>query len=360
MSNRSMQNKVSLSAMHKSWRLLGLLVVAAVALLGCSERPPATSESLEQPPVTDRRLTAVAEGVDGDFPVVVHDLLDRRVRLPKRPTRIISLTPSTTELLFAIGAGSQLVGATEHCNHPPEASDIPRVGGGTLESVSREGLLNAQPDLVLCKWDNHEPLIDMLDEFSIPSLGLGPETLDDLYEEISLLGKVTGHEANAERLIAQMKARVTSLTALVSDIPPEKRCSVFYEVWDEPLMTAGPNSFIGEILQLAGTRNIFSDTDTRYPRVSAEAVVARNPDVILAPSTHATEVSREQILSRPGWEHVNAISSERVYLISGDQVSRCGPRLVDALEEVISFIYPAQYEAMGPCAEPPAVEDAVP
>ena len=156
-----------------------------------------------------------------------------------------------------------------------------------------------------------------------------------------------------ERAIKRM-ARV----GFTSSIPLESRRTVFYEVWDEPLMSAGPNSFIGELLQLAGTQNVFSDTAIRYPRVSAEVVISRNPDVILSPTTHATAVSREKILKRQGWSQVTAVREERVFLIDGDQVSRCGPRLIDALEDIIRVVYPEQYRA-GDQHVPPAIEDAI-
>jgi len=333
-------------------------VFGIVALIGCADHSGPLEQSPADLPLNSGQLGVGYESADGELSVVVNDRLDRQVRIAKVPQRIISLSPSTTELLFAIGAGPQVVGATQHCNYPSEAAEVSRVGGGTLESLSREKILKLEPDLVLCEWDDHEPLINMLERFDIPVLAFGPETLEQLYKEALVLGRVTRCETNAARLVAEMKRRVDSLTSLVSSIPIENRRSVFYEVWDEPLMSAGPNSFIGEILQLAGTENVFSDTDIRYPKVSAEVVVSRNPDVILSPTTHATAVSREKILKRQGWSQVTAVRDERVFLIDGDQVSRCGPRLVDALEDIIRVVYPEQFQA-GDHYVPPAMEDAV-
>jgi iron complex transport system substrate-binding protein len=273
------------------------------------------------------------------------DRLKREVRFLAIPQRIVSLTPATTELIFAIGAGSQLVGATKNCNYPPGAEKLTRVGGGTLESLSRETIVALHPDLVLCKWDNHGPLMETLDQFNIPTLAIGPETLDELFAEATMLGAVTGHVAESEQLVATMKERLQSLTSLVEKIPESRRSKVFYEVWDDPLMTAGPSSFIGEVLRLAGMENIFFDATTNYPKVSDEVVVARNPDVILSPSTHASRVSIEKLLQRRGWGDVAAIRNKRVYIIDGDHVSRCGPRLLDALEEMIRVVYPDQAAA---------------
>jgi len=123
-------------------------------------------------------------------------------------------------------------------------------------------------------------------------------------------------------------------------IPESKRRTVFYEVWDEPLMTAGPGSFIDEVLRLAGMKNIFNDAVSSYPSVSDEVVVSRNPDVILSPSTHASQVNVEKLLKRQGWSEVEAMKEKQVFVIDGDQISRCGPRLLDALEEMIRVVYP--------------------
>ncbi len=308
--------------------VLGWFLVFA-ALLGCKDNVPAAAP-----------ISAVSESSLSDSDVVAIDRLHREVRFSSIPQRIVSLTPATTELMFAIGAGSQLVGVTESCNYPPEATKLARVGRGTLESLSRETIVSLQPDLVLCKWDNHQPLMTMLDEFKIPSLAIGPETLDEFFAEAIILGQVTGRVDETEKLVSHMKQRLESLTSQVKLIPESKRRRVFYEVWDEPLMTAGPGSFIEEVLRLAGMNNIFSDAQSNYPNVSDEVVVSRNPDVILSPSTHASQVSVEKLLQRQGWGEVKAIQEKQVFVINGDQISRCGPRLLDALEEIIRVVYP--------------------
>ena len=285
--------------------------------------------------------------------LTVTDRLDRRVSFAAPPQRIVSLTPAMTEVLFAIGAGDRVVGVTQYCDYPPRAKDLPRVGRGTLESLNQEKIVAMRPDLVLCKWDNHVPLVNTLDRLGIPALALGPETLAELYTQTELLGQIVGNVEQAESLVESMGKRVD---AVAQRVPSGERPTVFYQVWDNPLMTAGPNSFIGELLNLAGGRNLFGETPIRYPKVSPEVVVAGDPDVILAPSTHDTAVSPESILQRPGWGQVSAIRDKRVHLIDGDKVSRCGPRLVDALEEIASVLHPQQFLLP---SETAASEDAV-
>jgi len=310
----------------------GLPLIFAVSM-GC-----AVSLGCNRQVATDSASSAIQDSLPSEL--VVSDRMQREVRFSSTPLRIISLTPATTELMFAIGAGSQLVGVTESCNYPPEATTLARVGRGTLESLSRETIVSLRPDLVLCKWDNHQPMMTMLDQFKISSLAIGSETLDEFFVEATMLGRVTGHGAEAEKLVTNMKQRLETLTSRVKLIPESKRRTVFYEVWDEPLMTAGPGSFIDEVLRLAGMQNIFKDAVSSYPSVSDEVVVFRNPDVILSPSTHAGQVSVEKLLKRQGWSEVKAMKEKQVFIVDGDQISRCGPRLLDSLEEMIRVVYP--------------------
>jgi iron complex transport system substrate-binding protein len=289
--------------------------------------------------VTESKVAEVPAAEEATDRVAV-DRLNREVRFKATPQRIISLMPAATELMYAIGAGPQLVGVTKNCNYPAEAETLERVGGGTMESISREKIVSLKPDLVLCKWDHHQPLMETLEQFNIPALAIGPETLEQLFGEATMLGDVTGHTEEATQLIAEMRLRLEKINARVDLIPLSQRRKVFYEVWDDPLMTAGPGSFIGEALRLAGMENIFEDATANYPKVSDEVVVARNPDVIFSPSTHASRVSLEKMLQRQGWGEVKAIKEKQVFIVNGDHISRCGPRLLDAIEEMVSLAYP--------------------
>jgi iron complex transport system substrate-binding protein len=270
----------------------------------------------------------------------VVDRIGHSITLEHAPQRIVSLLPSATELLFAIGAGQSIVGATKHCNFPAEALEIPRVGSGLLEGTSREAILALKPDLVLCKWDTHEPLTALFDRVQIPALNLGAETLEELFVEAKLLGRVTGHDQGAEAFIKRMKDRREQLMQRVATLDDSQQRTVFYEVWDDPLMTVGPKSFIGELLKMGRMKNIFDDTEVPYPRISSEVVVARNPDVILAPSSHAQQVEPATLASRPGWSNIRAVTKHQIYAIDGDEVSRCGPRMLNALEQMIDAVYP--------------------
>lgn len=282
----------------------------------------------------------VAPQADPVETVQITDRLDRTVEIRSGVKRIISLSPATTELLFALDLGPSIVGATAHCDYPEAALAIPRVGSGTLESISLESIVAAQPDLVLCKWDYHQPLVDSLDRLQIPVLAIGPQNLEELFEEAMWLGQITDRDAMATDFVARMRSRRDHLVRVASLAKPDPSLSVFYEIWDDPLMTAGPNTFIDELLTLAGLDNVIDDTQIRYPRISAELVLRTDPDLILAPTTHFEDVDVSTIAARPGWDTVKAVQQQRIHLISGDQVSRCGPRVLDALAEIILAAYP--------------------
>lgn len=316
------------------------IALLALVSLGCSpsEYAPNARTSPEVRTTVQSETATPSESPWQATTVV--DRVGHSITLEDAPRRIVSLLPSATELLFAIGAGPAIVGATKHCNYPAEALAIPRVGSGLLEGTSREAILALKPDLVLCKWDTHEPLMALFDRVQVPALNLGAENLEELFVEAKLLGRATGHDHEAEAFIKRMTDRREQLIQRVATLDDSQQRTVFYEVWDDPLMTVGPKSFIGELLKMGRMKNIFDDTEVPYPRISSEVVVARNPDVILAPSSHAQQVAPATLASRPGWSNIRAVTKHQIYAIDGDEVSRCGPRMLNALEQMIDAVYP--------------------
>lgn len=307
--------------------------------LAATDNASRTVSQIEGAAQPEQAHSPSAQFRGGDL--VVEDRLHRRVKFARPPRRIVSLSPATTELLFALGLAECVVGVTKHCNYPPAALNITRVGAGTLEGISRELIVSVEPELILCKWDNHQPLVETFEQLNIPIFAVGAESLEELFEEAEWIGEICGREAEADELVSKMKSRLSRLRKVVaartSGAKPKR---VFYEVWDDPLMSAGPGSFIGEILQLAGLENIIRDTPGRYPRVSAEVVLQNDPEVILAPTTHFQDVEISAFAHRPGWSDITAVREGQIFLIDGDQVSRCSPRLLDALQQIVTSVYP--------------------
>jgi iron complex transport system substrate-binding protein len=232
-----------------------------------------------------------------------------------------------------------VVGVTSYGNYPPEATTREQVGGITNKSISIESIIALEPDLVLASGSQDE-VIPVLEETGLTVIALDPVTLEDIYTNIELVGQVTGHAEQATALATDLRRRANAVREKVATVHPADRPAVFYEVWDEPLMTAGPQTFIGQLIELAGGQNIFADVKEDWPQVSPELIVERNPEVILGPEAHGSALVAEQIAARPGWDGVAAVQNNRIYLLDGDMVSRPGPRLIDVLEEIARGLYP--------------------
>jgi iron complex transport system substrate-binding protein len=243
-------------------------------------------------------------------------------------------------MIFAVGAGERLVGATQYCNYPSEALSITRVSSGTIEGVNRESILNLKPDVIFFKADHHQSLIETFEKFGIPMVGVGAESMEEMFQEALDIGNFLGSQAAAEQLVTQMRSDLEKQTNRVASISSEERKRVFYQVWDQPLMTVGPQSFIGELIRIAKGKNIFDDATQGYPQISPELVVDRDPQVIIRPGSEANAADVEKIVNRKGWEGVTAIKDKRVHTIDGDPISRCGPRLLQVLPSLIDAIYP--------------------
>ena len=313
--------------MSLTHRMSKLSVLAlAVLLVGCAAPAP------PQPTVTP-----IPELL------VLIDSLGREVELPKEVNRIVSLSPSNTEILFALGLDDQVVGVTKSCDYPEEAKEKVQIGGFSAKTMSVEKIVSLKADLVLSAGETHEPVIDELSKLGVTVFAVAPENAIEVPAAIETVGRITNKEKAAKDLVAGMRKRIEAVQSRVKDIPVEERPKVFWEVWDEPLMTAGPNTLVGSIIAVAGGVNIFADLTERYPQISAEAVVKRHPDVILAPETHGAGVTWEKLKERPGWDTLDAVNEGRVFTIEDGLVSRSSPRVVEGIEAVARVLHPALF-----------------
>ena len=318
---------------------LVILVVLTVAFLaGCGKAEPTPAPTGVPPTSTP---TAVPPPPTPDpFPMTITDDLDREVTLPALSRRIVSLAPSNTEILFAVGAGEVVVGVTKYCDYPAEAQEREQIGGFSAKTISVETIVSLEPDLVLAYGNRQQTVIEALEQVGIQVIVLAPRSFDDVYTNIQLAGRITGHEETAIQVVDDMKARIAAVADKVSAIPESERLTVFWETFDEPLMTAGPSTFTGQMIELAGGANVFADLAEDYPQISAEEVIARDPAVILGSDSHGDKLTAEQVAARPGWDQVAAVQNGRIHLIDGNVVSRAGPRLADAVEAIAQALYP--------------------
>jgi iron complex transport system substrate-binding protein len=271
------------------------------------------------------------------------DAVGRDIEIDTPPVRIVSLAPSITESLFAIGAGDLLVGRTDFCDYPEQVKALPSVGGYSSDTISVETIVSLEPDLVIAGADSQSDLIEPLEKAGIQVFVVDPKNIEKIMTDLKTLGAVTNHTADADALVTQMQNRIDAVSKVVATIPQDERATVYYEVWSDPYMTTSNHTFIGELIDMAGGINIFSDMDEDYPTVSAEEIIDKNPAVILGPSNHSDQLTSDVIATREGWSNISAVKDNRIYIIDGNIVSRGGPRVVDALEDIARVLYPDKF-----------------
>ena len=250
--------------------------------------------------------------------------------------RYVSLAPSTTEILFALGVGEELVGVSTYCDYPPEAHSKPTVGD--FSQPNMEKIASLKPDRVFCTGLEQSPTIDSLKKLGMPVCVSNPMNLTELYDSIREIGALVNRPEKARELVDSMRRGVEECRAKA--LRAGKRPKVFFEVWSNPLMTAGKGSFIDELIGIAGGINVCHETLRPYCRVSEETVIHNDPDVIvLLCMVDANPV--ERLRKRLGWENISAVRNKRVYNdIDRDTLARPGPRLVDGLRELQKRLYP--------------------
>lgn len=271
------------------------------------------------------------------------DGLGREIKLDGPAQRIVSLAPSNTEILFAMGAGSQVVGRDALSDFPEEAKSVADIGS-TFDALNTELIVSLQPDLVLAAEINTPEQVKQLEDLGLTVYYLkNPLTLEEMYGNLEIVAQLTGHEEETAALIESLKARVAAVDEKIA--PLSSRPNVFYELdGTDPAKpyTAGKGTFITQLIDRAGGYNIASDLEG-YPQMSLEQVVAADPAfIILGDARYG--ISPESIAQRPGWENLSAVKNGQVVPFNDDLVSRPGPRLVDALEELAKILRPELFE----------------
>ncbi len=296
--------------------LLALLIIVG-SISGCSSSTSPAEDNPQQ----------VAETIE------ITDDFGKVITLEKPAEKIVSLAPSQTEILFAIGAGEKVVGVTTADDYPEEVKEIEKVGG--FDGWNLEMIIALEPDLVINYGQGSEEDNKRFEEAGIVVASFLPETIDDVMDTIEKIGVLTGNSDKAKEVVADMKSERDEIISKVKDLETKR---VFYEVYNDPLMTAGPGSFIDELINLAGGENIAKDADSPYPQYDVEKLIEKNPEVYLIPDDSTTTL--ETLKERPGFENIDAIKNSQVYFLDADIVSRAGPRIIEGLEEIAKAIHP--------------------
>ncbi|NUP66819.1 MAG: ABC transporter substrate-binding protein [Nonomuraea sp.] len=301
--------------------LLGTLVLTGCGQTGSNVAPSETSSATSA-------TSQSAAASTGDFPVTV-EAGNGKVTLAKKPERIVSLSASHTETLFAIGAGPQVVAVDDQSNYPPEApkTDL----SGFKPNV--EAIVAQKPDLVILSNDL-DKIVAELGKVNVPVL-LEPAAakLDEAYEQIAEIGAATGNKAKADEVVSGMRTRLDKLAA---DAPKDKKLTYYHEL-DQTPYAATSKTFIGQVYAMFGLTNIADkapDAAGGYPKLSAEFVAQADPALIFLADVKCCRQSKDTLAKRPGWKNLSAIKDDQVILLDDDLASRWGPRVVELAESI--------------------------
>jgi len=256
------------------------------------------------------------------------------------PMRVVSLAPSNTELLFALGLGDRVVGITEYCNFPAETAAIEKVAG--FNTVNLEKIAAAKPDLVVAIRGNDMESLRSLRQLGIPVFSLDIQTLEQMGSALERLGALLGVEPRAKQLADSLNARIQAVRLRVGKVDAQPK--TMWGFWGDPVYTAGSDTMIDDVIAQAGGRNVGRQADGSWPQVGLETIVMWAPEVII--TTHIPggvenlpgEIERLRLTD--GWKQLPAVKNGRIYFVEGDWLLRPGPRLVDALEAMARQLHP--------------------
>jgi iron complex transport system substrate-binding protein len=307
-------------------KIFYLTLLIALLLTACGSARTATPTEL--PALTEIKLT---------------DGLGRHIVLNGAAQRVLSMAPSNTEILFAVGAGDQVVGRDDFSDYPEAAKNVASIGS-TFEALNTELIVSMKPDLVLAAEINTPEQVKALEDLGLTVYYLkNPTTLEEMYTNLEIVAKLTGHEAEAATLVESLKKRVAAVDEKIMSL--NSRFNVFYELdGTDPAKpyTAGKGTFITLLIERAGGYNIASDIEG-YPQLSLEQVVAADPAfIILGDAKFGT--TPESIAQRPGWANLSAVKNKQVFPFNDDLLSRPGPRMVDGLEELAKLLRPQLFQ----------------
>jgi iron complex transport system substrate-binding protein len=319
--------------MKKISSLLFILLFTIGVLSACGEQ--------KENPKEEMNNSAEKQPTGKGFPVTIKDAFDQKIVISEKPEKIVSLIPSNTEIAYALGLEEEIVGVSDYDNYPEEVSTKEKVGG---QEVNFEKVISLQPDLVLAHASQHtaESLKQLKDSGITVLIVNDAQNFEEVYDTIGMIGKATGETAKAEELVKEMEGKMAEIKDKAVEISEKKK--VFIEVSAEPqIFTTGKNTFMDEMLRFIHAENIANNQEG-WVAMDQEAIIDRNPDVIITTYGFYVTNADEQVLSRKGWENVNAIKNKQVIDVDSDRVTRSGPRIVEGVEELAKAVYPEVFK----------------
>ncbi|NLY66137.1 MAG: ABC transporter substrate-binding protein [Tissierellia bacterium] len=318
--------------MKKFKNLLVLILVLILLLSTAACTKNSVSETVDE---TEDSEEIKQETVEEKFPLTITDFLGREVTIEKEAERIISLAPSVTELLYALGVGDRLVGVTEYDDYPAEVVELPKVGG--YEGANVEAIISQEPDLVLASNYSGREEMEAIESMGIPVIVLDAVNMNQTFESVRLLAQITGTEDQGKEIINEMQAQINEVKEKVEGLP---RVDVYYLLMLDGNYTAGKGTFIDELISIAGGNNIVEEEG--WPQYSVEELVKKNPDVIIT-SPNAANI--EDIKNAEGFKETDAIKNGNIFVVSDENILvRASNRIVLGLKEVAKYLHPEVFE----------------
>jgi len=243
------------------------------------------------------------------------------------PQRIVSLSPASTEILFAVGAENQIVAVSDFSDYPPQAKNLPKVGGFDGKTLSLEKILSFNPDFVYLTNVMHNHLIPHFESLNIYYYLSDANSFDQVKNEILQIAKITGHSSNGENLVKEIDSSINKIN---SQNQLGEKPTVYWEVWNSPFMSVGNSSFINDLIKTAGGINIFQEIAQAYPTVSEETIVAKNPQIIIIPQNSGITV--DSVKNRNGWSQIDAVKNDKIFIVDDNLLTRSGARIGESAE----------------------------
>jgi iron complex transport system substrate-binding protein len=278
--------------------------------------------------------------VQDSFSATFTDEVGRKVELPDSPQRIVSVAPSVTEVLFALGLGEKVVGVSTYCNYPPEALKKEKVGGYITPSL--EKIMALRPDLVIGTADGDlKSFVNKMASLGIPVYITNPRSVSGVITSIQHIGEVTLSQLAAKRLLDSMNRKMEMVQQKVQGRP---RPRVLHVLAYDPLISSGKGTFVDDLIRAAGGVNIAENAKGKYPLYSMEDVIAQDPEVIILSSMKSKDPLAGQRQWWQQWKEISAVRLDRIYVIDADLIHRPSPRIVDGIEEMAKAIHPEAFK----------------
>ncbi|MET3317933.1 UNVERIFIED_ORG: iron complex transport system substrate-binding protein [Peribacillus simplex] len=321
--------------MKKIYGLILVMLLTAGMMVGCNDTSKEGTKEKQQTNHTENQA----------FPITIKDATGEKVTIEEQPKKIVTLIPSNTEVVFALGLGKKVVGVSDNDNYPEETKEIEKVGGMEMNT---ELIVSLKPDLVLAHASsahNSNEGLQQLKDAGIDVLVVNDaQSFDEVYESIDMIGQATGEHDKAKEIVANMKTKLKEIQEKAKSVKDEERKTVLVEVSPSPdIYTPGKNTFMNEMLNIISAKNAAAELDG-WAKIDEESMIAANPDVIITTYGYYTKDPVTEVTGRKGWEDVAAVKDGQVFDVHSDLVTRSGPRLIEGVEELAKSVYPNLFD----------------